>query len=579
MDSTTRRALAALTTARPRLALTLASLAAAGLCFAVPLYFLDTSPVRDWDYFDALVRLTRSSLLAYGRAPLHDPWMCGGLDVLSNPESRVFSPSFLLDLAFTAHTANVLSLAAFGAAGFASGVLLLRHLGRSPLVSAAGALAFLTGSWFALHFSEGHVPFGPFQLLPLVALALLRLEARAWQLVFVALLALFLLEGAMYPFFLSIELALGMALLGLVPLRAALRSVRGDPLFVALVVLGAAAVTLPKVLPVLGAVGSMPLGTETTVLDWRVLRALFHPTQHRLQALGPYGHFHEYGCYLGFASLGVIGLGSRRGLIRTEWRWAALVGLFLWIGTGWLSPVNPWTLVQHTPFLRNAHVQSRLFIILYLGWIVLVTGGLERLRPRPRLVACLVVVLELLAVHTLAWRKVYAGHGARTRPAAATAPLITTTEWRSTLPEAEKPGHYDLGGHGSAAGYEPWIPEVFVRPAGAPDYRGEIYLSEGTGTPSLVELSPGKLVLTYEGAVPATVVVNSHSLQGWEVVGGEAELLPDPLITLRVHSPGEIELSYRPWYWPWAALGFALGLLLLAGAWSRLKKTRLTAPA
>ena len=41
---------------------------------------------NDWDYFNSLALVVRSTVLGYNTWPLHHPWVCGGLDLLSNPQ-------------------------------------------------------------------------------------------------------------------------------------------------------------------------------------------------------------------------------------------------------------------------------------------------------------------------------------------------------------------------------------------------------------------------------------------------------------------------------------------------------------
>src|SRR5262245_59098519 len=67
---------------------------------------------RDWTYFNAMSLVVRSIVLHFRRFPLHNPWVCGGLDLLANPQTRIFSPMMLLDLALTPQWANLMGLVA-----------------------------------------------------------------------------------------------------------------------------------------------------------------------------------------------------------------------------------------------------------------------------------------------------------------------------------------------------------------------------------------------------------------------------------------------------------------------------------
>ena len=107
----------------------------------VPLWNFDLSIGQDWPQFDNLSRLIRSNALSYDLLPVHDPWRCGGLDVLTNAQNRVFSPLFLLDLALVPHLANLMSLVVYGLAGFGGMTALLRRTGASGLFGCVGGFS------------------------------------------------------------------------------------------------------------------------------------------------------------------------------------------------------------------------------------------------------------------------------------------------------------------------------------------------------------------------------------------------------------------------------------------------------
>ncbi len=79
----------------------LIAVAVASVIAAYALYFprADGPYFDDWSSFNSLSLEVRSNVLHYGRFPVHNPWVCGGLDLMTNPQNRVFSPFFLADLA------------------------------------------------------------------------------------------------------------------------------------------------------------------------------------------------------------------------------------------------------------------------------------------------------------------------------------------------------------------------------------------------------------------------------------------------------------------------------------------------
>src|SRR6202022_3611728 len=106
----------------------------------------------------------------------HDPWCGGGLNVLANPQNRIFSPLLVLDLAFSPYWANLVGLVVYAFFGLWGMYRLVREFEIPPPAAALTAILFINGSWFGLHFAEGHIPYGSMQLLPWVLWAFLRIE-------------------------------------------------------------------------------------------------------------------------------------------------------------------------------------------------------------------------------------------------------------------------------------------------------------------------------------------------------------------------------------------------------------------
>ena len=556
----------------------LAALVAAGtsLLLAVPLAFHEWSAGNDWIYFDSLAWVVRSSVLHYGVFPLHDPWVCGGIDLLANPQARLFSPLTLLDLALTPHAAALATLWLYVAGGWLAMTALLRRLGHDRTLALLGGWIFVGSSWFALHWSEGHLRFGAMTLLPAVALALVALGERRLQLLLAALLSFFLLDGAIYTFVYSLYLGLAMTLVGLVPWRAAWRGVRDSPWWSLALVAATLALWAGKVLPVLASHGSGSRFAVSRTLDTELLRIFFWPVQVKQFGFGDGAlRFHEFGLYLGVVSAACVGWALlRRGLWRSHRAWILVALLFFWMATNWGGVWNPWSVAEQVPLVCNARVQSRLFVVMWLAWVVLLTATLAALRSHRRLFAVLAVFLALegVAVSSTTWFAGYAWGRPRLR-ADVTAPLLTVSEWDHTIGNAAKPEHYGKG-LGSRACYEPVHPRVAVRHVGEAHYEGEISAAATRGSATLLSITPGEVRFSWRGQVPTTVTVNQNALSGWEVVEGHASVIPGrPRLQLRVLQPGEISVRYRPWYWPTLAWLQLFGALALAALWLRTRNT------
>jgi hypothetical protein len=199
------------------------ALAATLLGYLVPLFRWDFTTGYDWDLFSGYSLVLRTIVLRDHHLPLHDPWVFGGLDMLSNPQTRMLSPIFLLDLLFGPHGGNLVSLIVYGFAGMLGMYALLRDRGTSPMASLVGGILFIQSSWFGLHYVEGHIAYGSMQLFPWVLYFALRLERPRACFGLLSLMALFVLDGGIYTAIFSVLLLLGAAAAGLVDLMAPFR--------------------------------------------------------------------------------------------------------------------------------------------------------------------------------------------------------------------------------------------------------------------------------------------------------------------------------------------------------------------
>lgn len=531
--------------------------------FLWPLVFIDRAAGNDWAYFDSLSMVVRSSALSYGRFPLHDPWIVGGFDMLSNPQTRIFSPFGLLDLVFVPNTANVVSLVIYGVFGALGMMRLLEHFGHQRALSAAGALMFVSGSWFMLHYAEGHIPYGSMLLLPWVVLAFLRFDEPHMLVRIAALFALFIVDGGIYTLTFSLYALVAMTVLQLVPWRGWFAAVWSRKALLPTLLVSAAAVVATKLLPVFATFGSFGKRFEETHLSAaNAAHALFGPWQYYGDTPpGSPWRFHELGCYLGFAALAVIVVALRDAGYRKRYlRWFIFAAIFLWIGSNFLSPFNPWLLAAVTPLLQQAHVQSRLFVLMWLAWVILTCGALQTL-VRYRTLAMVAVVGEIVLVSQIGWYAALHEHASGRVPAL-TSRLITRRSWARTHYRCEKPDLYLLEGVGCYDTYEPALPVREVRYQTQSGYAGEISVVRGEGTAELIEVSPGQIAFSFRGNGPARVRINQNRNFGWEtVLGDAAPVQRGYALLVDVAHEDDIVLHYHPWYWPYLAWVYCAGVL------------------
>jgi 2-polyprenyl-3-methyl-5-hydroxy-6-metoxy-1,4-benzoquinol methylase len=525
----------------------------------------------DWDYFSSLSLVVRSNVLSYGKFPLHDPWVGGGLDILANPQNRIFSPLFILDLLLSPHAANLVSLILYSFLGMVGTYLMLRGREVSRVAAVACAILFVNSSWFGLHFSEGHVPYGSFQLLPWVLYFAFRLSKPSAVFGLCSLLSLFLLDGGMYAFIFSLVLLALCTAVGLVkPWQALLGRTRREKVWVGLSVVCLALLSSAKLVPVLVFSRDRKPGLDFSTLSVAQLgKIFFYPFQTLLDSMGPEIplRFHEFGCYLGvLAAVLVVSHLTRMRNLKKEARFVALAAFFFWVGSGWGGALNPWHFFQKLPLLNNAHVQSRVFLLMDLCFLVVLASALDRLRRRPQLLLGLAAVLVLEATFV----KAYPFHAAykwigKAKP---TVTLIRSQTIRATIDQGTKPEHYFSGLSGARQTYDPAAPRTAVQSRGLASYRGEIYFTDGMGTVALDAFTPGRIVFHYTATAPSRIEINSNQLADWKAVAGNVQLKPSESGLIGVQVPpgaGSVELAYAPWYLSGLLFAYASGILLWFG--------------
>lgn len=131
-------------------------------------YFYDRTPNNDWSYFNSLALVIKSSILQYKQIPIHDPWVCGGIDLWANPQNWIFSPSVILTILFSPYISNVLSLIVFSLIGFWGCYKFFRYYDIDKYISFGSALLFINNNWFGLHFIAGHIIYRSLLLMPYI---------------------------------------------------------------------------------------------------------------------------------------------------------------------------------------------------------------------------------------------------------------------------------------------------------------------------------------------------------------------------------------------------------------------------
>ena len=267
----------------------------------------------DWDFSLQLVWVPYKTLVEFHQLPLWNPYKCGGMPMLGNPQSHFVTPWFLLSLLLGPVVGLHLEVPIHMAIAWSGTYVLARVQKMTPLAAAGAAVAYAGSSWFNLHACEGHVIFLALAYMPwCIALVWMGSEPRRLEYAVAsgAALALSFLEGSPYiPVYVALMMALVM--LPLAAMRGSLRPL----LALASAGFFAIGIGAVKLLPAYFVLQAHPRATDAAESNswYAIFVALFSFDQSRLRASPNLWGFHELGAFVGlFAVPAVIGLFSPR---------------------------------------------------------------------------------------------------------------------------------------------------------------------------------------------------------------------------------------------------------------------------
>ena len=337
----------------------------------------------DWQMIHHNWEAAYIAISRFAEWPLWDPFHCGGVPILGNPESQVYSPWFLLSFVFGTVVAVKLMVLGHVACA-ASGMYWLARR-RYGLRVEAAALAAVTWSWcgcFVWDAAGGHATFLGFAFAPWLTYLVHRGKDLPREAAVVAgLLLMTLVEGGTYPlpFFLIwtvFELCV----------RAAVRkdpwgSLRFAAISYGLLAVGGAI----RFVPIFFALRTHP--REVANRDALSLSDIWTMLTARLHSWRVEGHpfvWPEYGSYVGVAVVVMALLGAA--LVLRQRRWHLLCGLALYTSlmVGNVSELAPYSLLHRLPVYDSLRVPSRfaIFVTFYLALLAACAlhEGLGRLR-------------------------------------------------------------------------------------------------------------------------------------------------------------------------------------------------------
>ena len=323
----------------------------------------------DWDETIALRWVPYQTITHFLEFPFWNPYKCGGMPMLGNPEGMFATPFLLVDLATGLVAGVYLQIILHIALGFAGAYVLARVMGMGVIPGLVLASVFLSCSWPYLQLAMGNLQISlPVAYWPwILALFFIGIDRRKIAPLAVGgmMLALTATEGNYTFVYAGI-------LVGVVSLTIALTQQSIRPV-IATVVLAVFGVTIGaiKLLPVAEFLALFPrtpgLGCLNPTLSM-IPTFLFSRNQDLYREIANTGVYACYSAYVSptFALLAVIGLLSGR-LKTLPWLVAAIV--FLLLALGDYGPYSAFALLLRLPLCSNISFPDALPVsIRVCGW-------------------------------------------------------------------------------------------------------------------------------------------------------------------------------------------------------------------
>jgi len=330
--------------------------------------------IRDWDLFTTVAAIPVGTVLHYGQFPFWNPYMAGGNVFFQHPEAAVLSPFVILYFLFGAVVGLKIQVLIAYFLGFCGSYKLFKQIGISSFAAMAGAVAYFGSVHFALHFTEGHIPFTHFCFLPWFIYFLLKSKEKPKNIIFASLtLALMVLgNGAAIPLLYTLTFSfLLFAIFSIEKKQLTFLKNFFISVFVGLAI--AAIKFLPMVIYLFQIKWK---GNPYEVIPLSALWKIFFGFNQTLFAKNyaqQYWGWHEYGAYIS-PLLVILALVALIKYFRKNVKWLLLLVIFLTIGLGDFSPYSPWALLSHLPGFSSARCTGRSFQFVILSFAIL--GGL-----------------------------------------------------------------------------------------------------------------------------------------------------------------------------------------------------------
>lgn len=517
----------------------------------------------DWDQFYFYNEVPQITIFQYHQFPLWNPYACGGMPMLANPQSRFLSPSLVFSSLFGVVVGMKLELIFGLFIGMMGMYFLGRYLKMSwPAALLPGVIFGLNGT-FALHLTEGHFHFLPAFYFPFVFLFFLRsIEDSRFVLISGLFAGLSFLEGGTYVTLFFMIFILFFSLIKAVQIKS-IKPIGLFFIFFLSILFWAA----PKIFPTIEFLVNHHRPTVPGgYIPISFLKDMFlSPYQGIFPAdIKEYSNdigWWEVGAYLGIGVLIIYLLSFFYAFDQYPILFSGLLCLILCLGN--FAPFSLWNLLHKLQPFSNMLIPTRMLLIFIFSLSLMCGFVLDRfLKDLPwrnvfNFMIILSIAINLLCVGNVIFSDVIRGQiiDQKDQPRLFHAHLddlksfkqtfVPRNEWfwngaRSTL------HHSVLNNEGVVNAYESVPVQDHAVPDSSKAYKGEYYLIR-QGVAKLLKWSPNEIGFLVDSSVDNKLVINQNYDKNWKIREGLDTRSYNGLLSVDLkEGQNKITFSYQP---------------------------------
>lgn len=517
------------------------------LLASVPLVSrLNNWGIQDWDHHLAFAQVARFGILRYGQIPLWNPYHCGGISHIGNPQADLLYPLSVFTVFLGPAAGYKLLFALHLIIGLVGFYIYARSRGLRVLGSAVTGLTYMLSGLYTVPFAAGMTQFMSVAYIPYVLYFFEKSRKRTpvyFAGVSGAFLALMFFQGFQY-FYIPIA---GMFILSVV--WAVAEHSRKPVVLWCVAVLSFVLLSAVKLIPSVQMLQKYPRVVGNEYVSGYSLKSLWYsladPGQEftAFMSVGRYARdavagisygLDENGMYIGIGLVLVFLLGMSR-YVRRHTDLVVLLVLFLWISFGYNINPSPYGLLRDIPVFQMTRVAQRYRFMFMVPVAVFAGLGADLVYRRFRRSASAIRPLLVIAGTLYFIHVTYVNTALF--PRALGVPPLVDTESRNAFVQRCTYYEYDRTGVSGHHEYSAWGPEfptvlnnqgitqgcVHVFPVDpAPIclekdiYRGETYSERRNGTADISYWSPDRVVVRASFRADDFLIMNQNYDSGWK---------------------------------------------------------------